>query len=445
MNFQNLPQVDKILNLKCFENALKPILAKITRDVLNSQRELLKAGKICANNDEIIKIIKEKYEFFKSKELKRVINATGIIMHTNLARSVIDTEILNRAKEAITSYSTLEYNIQDGKRGNRYDYIGSLLAALFDCEDALVVNNNASAVFLTLNTFAKDSQTIISRGELVEIGGSFRVPDVMNASGTQLCEVGTTNKTHIYDYKNAINENTKMLLKVHRSNFDIIGFTKDVSIGEISTLAKQNNLISYYDIGSGYVAELSHNLGKDEPNITKIMRSGVDLLSFSGDKLFGSVQSGIILGRHELIEKIRKNPLLRMLRVDKITLAILNESIKAYLNHEFKLITTINHINKNKDELLNLANFINSHLKKPLKILDTDTFVGAGSMPNKKYPSVALKIEGNAVKNEMLYRENGIIGRIENGAFLIDLRAILQKDIDELIIKINKIESEKWV
>lgn len=445
MSFQNLPQVDKILNLECFTNELKPVVANLAREILNTERNKIKQGLSSKNSDEIISEICQSYENFKAKELKRVINATGVVMHTNLARSVIDEQILNRAKEIITSYSTLEYSLKDGKRGNRYEYVGTLLAALFGCEDALVVNNNASAVFLVLNTFAKGGETVVSRGELVEIGGSFRVPDVMSASGTILHEVGTTNKTHLYDYENAINENTKMLLKVHRSNFDIVGFCESVDTAELSSLAKERNLIDYYDLGSGYVGELAHKLGKDEPSIAKIMQNGVSLISFSGDKLFGSVQSGIILGKRKLIAKLRKNQLLRMLRVDKITIAILCESIKAYLNKEFELLSTPKHINKSVAELENLAIFINKRLKKSLEIYQTQTFVGGGSLPNKTYPSLALKIKGDAIINEELYRKNGVIGRIENGAFLLDLRSILDKDIEILIEKIDQIESEKWV
>ncbi|WP_169777440.1 L-seryl-tRNA(Sec) selenium transferase [Campylobacter mucosalis] len=441
MSLNKLPQVDKILNLECFKTAIKPILANIIRDELEKQRELLKQGKDMLEFDKLTQLILQKYENFINKGLKRLINATGVVMHTNLARSVIDEQILSRAKDVITSYSNLEYNLNSGQRGNRYDYIGSLLSSLFGFEDALVVNNNASAVFLILNTFAKGGETIVSRGELVEIGGSFRVPDVMSASGSILKEVGTTNKTHLYDYENAINESTKMLLKVHRSNFDIVGFTQSVDISEISKLAKDRNLIEYYDLGSGYVGELNYNLGKDEPSIAKF--SKVSLVSFSGDKLFGSVQAGIILGKRELIAKLRKNALLRMLRVDKVTLAILSESVKAYLNKEFELITTIKHINKELSSLENLANLINQNLKTPLEIVKTNTFVGGGSLPNKTYPSIALKVAGEAILNESIYRAEGIIGRIENEAFLLDLRSILDKDVKELIEKIDKIESAK--
>ncbi|MBR8461618.1 L-seryl-tRNA(Sec) selenium transferase [Campylobacter sp. faydin G-140] len=439
MKFSELPQVDKILNLECFKGALKPILTAITHKILNEQRELLKSGKTALSKDEIIAKITDEYIKYEQSELKSLINATGVCMHTNLGRSVIDERLFERAKEIICSYSNLEYDLQTGERGNRYDYTSRLLSALFGCEDALIVNNNASAVFLVLNTFAKGGETIVSRGELVEIGGSFRVPDVMSASGTELVEVGTTNKTRLSDYENAINENTKMLLKVHRSNFDIVGFSQSVSDEQIATLGREKNLMSYYDLGSGYVGELPFGLGKDDPNVTKILKNGINLMSFSGDKLFGSVQCGIILGKREFIARLRKNQLLRMLRVDKVIISLFCESVKAYINKEFELITTMKQLYKSVDELTSLATNINANLACPCDVVQTLTFVGGGSLPNKTLPSVALKFGGNAQEIEAKFRACRVIGRIENGAFLLDLRSILDKDIKNLINIINKV------
>ncbi|MCD8213850.1 MAG: L-seryl-tRNA(Sec) selenium transferase [Campylobacter sp.] len=439
MDFKNLPQIDRILNLECFKDALKPILSQISRVVLNEQRELIKLGETALNQEQIIEKIASEYNAYKISQLTPIINATGVSIHTNLGRSVIDERIYERAKDIICSYSNLEYNLENGSRGNRYDYAAKLLRTLFGSEDALIVNNNASAVFLVLNTFAKGGETIVSRGELVEIGGNFRIPEVMNASGTVLKEIGTTNKTRLSDYENAINENTKMLLKVHRSNFDIVGFSDSVEASEISDLARQNNLLDYYDLGSGYVGELPYNLGKDEPAVDKILQSGVSLISFSGDKLLGSVQCGIILGKKELIARLRKNQLLRMLRVDKVIISLLCESAKAYINKEFSLITTLNELYKSTNELEILANLINENLAEPLEILTTQTFVGGGTMPNKKIPSIALVVKGNAKKNEQNFRAEGVIGRIENDKFLLDLRSVLQKDVKKLINIINKV------
>lgn len=442
-DFSSLPQIDKIINLQCFKNAPKPIIARIARDIINEQRELLIQEKNALNKEQIIAKITSEYENFKRKSLQRVINASGIVLHTNLGRSVIDESIYERAKSVICGYSNLEYDLQTGARSNRYDYSGALLSALFGCEDALIVNNNAAAVFLVLNTFAKNAQVIVSRGELVEIGGGFRIPEVMNASGAILNEIGTTNKTHLSDYENAINENTKMLLKVHRSNFQIQGFSSEASINELANLGKKHEILSYYDLGSGSYAPLNWGLERIQASTTKLLFSGVDLLSFSGDKLFGSVQAGIILANKNLIARLRSNQLLRMLRADKITLSLLCQSVMAYLKNENHLITTQKLINKSLNELESLANALisglNENAKKRAKIIKTSTFVGGGSLPNKQIPSIALKLSGNAKSLQAQFRAKNIIGRIENECFLLDLRALLDDDISALNLALNEI------
>lgn len=442
-DFSSLPQIDKIINLQCFKNAPKPIIARIARDIINEQRELLIQEKNALNKEQIIAKITSEYENFKRKSLQRVINASGIVLHTNLGRSVIDESIYERAKSVICGYSNLEYDLQTGARSNRYDYSGALLSALFGCEDALIVNNNAAAVFLVLNTFAKNAQVVVSRGELVEIGGGFRIPEVMNASGAILNEIGTTNKTRLSDYENAINENTKMLLKVHRSNFQIQGFSSEASINELANLGKKHEILSYYDLGSGSYAPLSWGLERIQASATKLLFSGVDLLSFSGDKLFGSVQAGIILANKNLIARLRSNQLLRMLRADKITLSLLCQNVMAYLKNENHLITTQKLINKSLDELESLANALISGLhenaKKRVKIIKTSTFVGGGSLPNKQIPSIALQLSGNAKSLQAQFRAKNIIGRIENECFLLDLRALLDDDISALNLALNEI------
>lgn len=442
-DFSSLPQIDKIINLQCFKNAPKPIIARIARDIINEQRELLIQEKNALNKEQIIAKITSEYENFKRKSLQRVINASGIVLHTNLGRSVIDESIYERAKSIICGYSNLEYDLQTGARSNRYDYSGALLSALFGCEDALIVNNNAAAVFLVLNTFAKNAQVIVSRGELVEIGGGFRIPEVMNASGAILNEIGTTNKTRLSDYENAINENTKMLLKVHRSNFQIQGFSSEVSINELANLGKKHEILSYYDLGSGAFGSLNWGLERIQASTTKLLFSGVDLLSFSGDKLFGSVQAGIILANKNLIARLRSNQLLRMLRADKITLSLLCQSVMAYLKNENHLITTQKLINKSLNELESLANALISGLhenaKKRVKIIKTSTFVGGGSLPNKQIPSIALQLSGKAKSLQAQFRAKNIIGRIENECFLLDLRALLDDDINALNLALNEI------
>ncbi|WP_297996850.1 L-seryl-tRNA(Sec) selenium transferase [uncultured Campylobacter sp.] len=528
-----LPKIDKIANAQEFQNCLRPQIIKIAQELIEQERQKALQGGELASESEIISLIKSRYEKFQNLSLKPLINATGVVLHTNLGRSVISAEILARAQKIITSYSNLEYDLSEGARGNRYDYIALLCSELFGAQDALVVNNNASAVFLVLNTFARGREVVVSRGELVEIGGSFRVSEVMANSGAKLVEIGTTNKTKLDDYEEAINENTAILMKVHRSNFKISGFNSSVSAAEVAALARRasqakreflalraasfknladlcggssdadgeilnsapnglslaagsanalnlnssepsakserfhgdsaggeseiskiypakfsmkkeesfNEIIDYYDLGSGYASELGFGLGKSEPSIFELLKSGVRLLSFSGDKLFGSVQCGIILGDRDLIARLRKNQLLRMLRVDKITLSLLAETIKAYINKEFHLITTIDQIHLSLDELRERAELVRSRIGVKSQIVPTTTFVGGGTMPGASYPSVALAILDGAdpQSTQAKFRAAGIIGRIEDDKFLLDFRSILKSDLQDLIKKIGEI------
>ena len=438
-NLRTLPQINKILNHKPFKDYNKGILARISRELLNSIRSNLKDEEI--NEEKIYAQINKNYKAFEKKALKPLINATGIVMHTNLGRSVIDEKSWQRAKQIACSYSNLEYDLESGSRGNRYDYTGYLLSTLFGCEDALVVNNNASAVFLVLNTFGKGGRCVISRGELVEIGGGFRVPEVMKESGAILAEVGTTNKTRLSDYENALDENTKMLVKVHRSNFDIVGFKQDTSLEEVASLAKERGIISYYDLGGGAASSLA--CFNSEPVPQKLIKTGVDLLSFSGDKLFGSVQAGIILGKKELIAKLRKNQLLRMLRSDKITLALLASTVLSYLDKDYNSVPTVFLLSRSTSELKSVAKRINNSCKNIASIIDTATFGGGGTLPNVKIQSVALAFKakkGQKIENlERDFRQKGVIGRIENECFLLDLRSVLPSDESALITAINSI------
>ena len=438
-NLRTLPQIDKILNHKPFKDYNKGILARISRELLNSIRSNLKDEEI--NEEKIYAQINKNYKAFEKKALKPLINATGIVMHTNLGRSVIDEKSWQRAKQIACSYSNLEYDLESGSRGNRYEFAGYLLSTLFGCEDALVVNNNASAVFLVLNTFGKGGRCVISRGELVEIGGGFRVPEVMKESGAILAEVGTTNKTRLSDYENALDENTKMLVKVHRSNFDIVGFKQDTSLEEVASLAKERGIISYYDLGGGAVSHLA--CFNSEPVPQKLIKTGVDLLSFSGDKLFGSAQAGIILGKKELIAKLRKNQLLRMLRSDKITLALLASTALSYLDKDYNSVPTVFLLSRSTSELKSVAKRINNSCKNIASIIDTATFGGGGTLPNVKIQSVALAFKtkkGQKIENlEREFRQKGVIGRIENQCFLLDLRSVLPSDESALITAINSI------
>ena len=435
---KSIPKVDKFITHKAFEGLSKTLITKISKEVIeNLRNNILNENIKEINEQSLISEVLQNYENLISPSLKSVINATGIIVHTNLGRSLLDENSLKKAIQIATTYNNLEYDLSEGKRGERYAHITKTLKALTNCEDAIVVNNNASAVFLILNTFCKNKEVVVSRGELVEIGGSFRVPEVMVQSGAILKEIGTTNKTHLKDYENAINEKTSMLMKVHKSNYSIEGFSSEVSFEEIVEVAQKNNIIDYYDMGSGHMIDLPYNLNKNEPSILEIMKYNPSLLSFSGDKLLGSVQTGIIIGKKELIEKIKKNQLLRMLRVDKITLALLEDTLNSYLKNDLEQIPTLKMLFASTETLEQRAIKLKEKIKDiySCEIIKTSTMVGGGTTPNKKIPSIALSLEYKNYKPnklEQLLRKKLIISRIENDKVLLDFRTIQENELEKL-------------
>ncbi len=440
---KSIPKVDKFISNKEFESMSLSLVSTISKRILQNLRKSILNNEINEFNEkELIKKVINEYDKITEPSLQKVINATGVIVHTNLGRSLINEKAFEAAKTVATSYNNLEYDLEKGKRGERYSHISKVICQTLGCEDVLIVNNNASAVFLILNTFAKNKEVVVSRGELVEIGGSFRVPDVMASSGAILKEIGTTNKTHLKDYENAINENTSMLMKVHKSNYSIEGFSSEVSFQDIIETANKNNLMNYYDMGSGHLIDLPYGLDQSEPSVLKYMQYNPSLLSFSGDKLLGSVQAGIIVGKKKYINQLKKNQLLRMLRVDKITLALLEENVKSILLGNLEDIPTLNMLFKGVEELKKNANILKESLNNicETKVLETKTVIGGGTTPNKKIPTIALSLK---IKNykpnkiEKLLRAKNIIGRIENEEFLLDFRTIQDEDI-ELIKNIIK-------
>ncbi len=438
---RGIPKIDKIVQDSCFHGYNQKLLLKISKEKVEKLREdLINNKNKTVDKEELVQDIDSAYKAVFAPSLKPLINATGVILHTNMGRSLISEEIIKRAMPVICNYSNLEYNLEIGCRGERYEHVNNHLKTLLDVEDVLVVNNNASAVFLILNTFAKNKEVIVSRGELVEIGGSFRIPEVMSQSGAILREVGATNKTKLSDYVTAINENTKMLMKVHQSNFSIEGFSEDTPYEKLKELVDKNNLLDYYDLGSGYIPILPYNLGQKEPSLIEILKSNPSLISFSGDKLFGSVQAGIIAGKKSLIDKLKKNQLLRMLRVDKITLSLLEETIKSYLKEEFEQIPTLSMLFTSTDELKQRAQNIQKQIGDNLcEVIESKTVMGGGTLPNRKFPTIALHVKGKAEELERKFRKKLIIGRIENDKFLLDFRSILPKTDKELSEKIKEI------
>lgn len=440
---KSIPKVDKFCSKEEFKKLSQALVSSISKDVLQNLREDILNKKISSINEEnLINLVLKEYENITKPSLQKVINATGVIIHTNLGRSLINENTFDKIKEIATSYNNLEYDLKEGKRGERYSHISKVLCEVVGCEDVLIVNNNASAVFLILNTFAKNKEVIVSRGELVEIGGSFRVPEVMSNSGAILKEVGATNKTHLRDYEDNISDETSMLMKVHKSNYSIEGFTSEVSFEDIVKVAKKNNIIDYYDMGSGHLIDLPYGLAQNEPSVLKYMQADPSLISFSGDKLLGSVQAGIIVGKKELIAKLKKNQLLRMLRVDKITLALLEENVKSILLGKYEEIPTLKMLFTTNEKLKQNAAKLKEEIKDIVEteIIETQTVIGGGTTPNKKIPTIALALK---IKNykpnkiEKLLRNKNIIGRIENEKFLLDFRTI---DINEIQLIKNAIK-----
>jgi len=370
--------------------------------------------------------------------LRPVINATGVILHTNLGRAPIAEAALQHVVEVSRGYSNLEFDLATGERGKRDAHVNRLFAQLFKATgrevSTIVVNNNAAAVLLALNALAEGGEVIVSRGELVEIGGSFRIPDVMAKSGAMLREVGTTNRTRIGDYAQAINEHTKLLLRVHRSNFQIVGFTEQPSLDELAALARKHKIPVMEDLGSGELFDLREAGIHGEPMIADSLRAGIDIVTYSGDKLLGGPQAGLISGGPELVKRIRSNPLFRALRVDKMFYAALEATLVAYLREDYDSIPTLRMMRVSEDDLQRRAGNIASQLRLTspaleVEVVETLSVLGGGSAPGATLPSRAVAVRvPNVSADELLERlrawETPIIARVEDDRVLLDLRTV---------------------
>lgn len=452
--FKKIPQVEEILKNSRIEELdySRTLKTKATRDVLEDIRNKIiqckedEVEKLSTEiNDEniIIKVEERLYREF-SPSLLKVINGTGTILHTNLGRSLLDDSIKEDIWNIISSYSNLEYDIAEGKRGSRYSHVTKMIKLLFGVEDALIVNNNASAVFLVLNTFAKDKEAIVSRGELVEVGGAFRIPSVMAMSGANLVEVGSTNKTRVEDYEEAITEETAVLMKVHTSNYKLIGFTDAVSNRELKELGDKYDIPVMEDLGSGVYFNMEEYGLPHEPTISESIKSGIDLITFSGDKLLGGPQAGIIVGKKEYIDKMKKNQILRALRVDKFTLAALECTIRMYFDEEKakKHIPTIRMITLTPEELFERAQVLKSKIDRRdsrinIYIEDGKSTVGGGSMPGEEFDSKVIVLTGDGltadkIEEALRLSSSHIIGRIKDDKYMLDLRTLNDKDFDRI-------------
>jgi L-seryl-tRNA(Ser) seleniumtransferase len=387
--------------------------------------------------EQLIHRVSSNLEQSQQFALTQVINATGIVLHTGLGRAPLSSRALNAIAQASSGYTALEIDLRGGERSQRVDVVRRQLSELIGSESATVVNNNAAALLITLSTLAAGKEVIVSRGELIEIGGSFRLPEIMAASGSQLREVGTTNKTRLADYSAAVNDATGLLLKIHPSNYQITGFTQSVSLAELVALGRARQLPVIHDIGSGALLDLtSLGLG-EEPVARDSVDAGADLVLFSGDKLLGGPQAGVIAGRRQLIERIERNPLARALRVDKLTLAALSATLSSlrHLETAVREIPLWMMIATTTEELHQRARIIADQVKSQttgsrVEIAATTAYLGAGSLPNQELASVALSVAGpNASEQEIAQRlRTGtppVVGRLERGCVIIDLRAVL--------------------
>jgi len=425
---RNLPKIDKLLADEYFCELNQQLLKISARNILESIREDVKNGKEVPEYASILSSIKDDYSDIMRGSLYKVINATGVTIHTNLGRSPIDKSALNEAFEIVSGYSNLEYDIAKGKRGDRYHHTSDYLRLLTGAEDAVIVNNNAAAVFIILNTFAKNKEVIVSRGELVEIGGSFRVPDVMNRSGAKLREVGTTNKTRQSDYAEAVSQKTAMVMKVHKSNYEIVGFSEEASLDDVVSVAKENDVISYYDAGSGLFDKILPDSICDDITIPQITARGFDIVSFSGDKMLGGCQAGIIVGSKELIKKIKKNPMMRMLRVDKLTLSLLQTIFRSYIEGIQGTIPVNKMLAESTEALKAKAEKLAKLLPCECSIENIKSTIGGGSCPLSEIDSygVSPHTGKKAMTAERLLRKAAtpVIARIADDKIILDVRTI---------------------
>lgn len=463
--FRMIPAVDRLLDnpeiKDISEDYPRNLILRAINEILSETRKGIEKGAIIKESnaldmDVIISLIKERLEILSRPSLRNVINATGVVIHTNLGRSILADQVIDKFRAISGGYSNLEYDLEKGKRGSRYSHVEGLLKELTGAEAAMVVNNNAAAVLLTLETMASGKEVIISRGELVEIGGSFRIPDVMKKSGAIMVEVGATNKTHLRDYEEAITPETAVILKVHKSNFQIVGFNEEVERAALVELGKKYNIPVVDDLGSGSFIDLSKYGMAWEPTVQQVLEAGVDLVTFSGDKLLGGPQAGIIIGKKKLVEKIKKNQLARALRIDKLTLLALEETLNIYRDERKALetIPTLKMISQSHESLKAKAR----RLLRMIKIKDgnnfkVDTFdgvsmVGGGALPLMELHTRLLrltpfKMTAHSIIETLKHFDPPIIVRVEQDKVLLDVRTIQDKELKIVATAINSLNSNR--
>jgi L-seryl-tRNA(Ser) seleniumtransferase len=433
----SLPELDDV-PLVVVKNSVRDILAEIRERVLAGEKISPESFQLST----LLPVICDRIHKEQQPRFRRVINCTGVIIHTNLGRSILPKSTMDKLYEAGSRYSNLEFDLEAGTRGSRYSHVEKLLCQLTGAEAGLVVNNNAAAVLIVLETLAKNREVIVSRGQLVEIGGSFRIPDVMARSGATLVEVGATNRTHPRDYENGVTEDTALLLKVHCSNFRIIGFTQEVDLPSLVEIGRQNKISVMEDLGSGCFVDLSRFGLEKEPTVQEVVGSGVDVVTFSGDKLLGGPQAGIILGKKEIIDQIKKNPVNRALRIDKFTLSGLESILRLYLDEEKALqqIPTLDMIATPVEVVKRRAGRLARRVRKELsgscKVSTCEVMsrVGGGAMPEQNLSSMAVVIEPHKMTVSCLEQalrqlEVPVIGRVEEDRLLLDMRTVADDEV----------------
>jgi len=455
---RQLPSVNELLRTPQLQTALsglsRPFATEVIRQTLGRARQEILATPADRlpmqwDREAFLHTVAEALEAARRPALKRVINATGVVIHTNLGRSPLSETAQAAILEAARSYSNLEYDLEQGMRGSRQALLEELLTELTGAEAALVVNNNAAAVMLALNTLAAGREVIISRGQLVEIGGSFRMPEIMAVSGAILKEVGTTNKTYLRDYEQAITSNTALLLKVHPSNFRILGFTREVSLADLVALGRRYGLPVMEDLGSGCLVDLSRFGLEKEPTVQDTVAAGPDLVTFSGDKLLGGPQAGVILGRREVVERLKNNPQMRALRPDKLTLAGLEATLRLYLEEPRAVaqLPTLAMITRPLAEVERQAKRLARKIKQTfagrfqVDIRESIARVGGGALPQEPLPSRALALTlpplaAHQLEARLRRSSPPVIARVEHDTLLLDVRTLLPHDQPALLAKV---------
>ena len=442
--YRSIPKVDALLENEAIIAGIEYYGRDIVMDAIRVETEALRAFIGSCDSEEkakaqiasLVEQVLLRAEKMLAPNMKKIVNATGTVLHTNLGRAPISKKHMEHIAEIATGYSNLEYDLEAGKRGERYAHFEELLCKITGAEAAMAVNNNAAAVMLILSSLGKGGEVVVSRGELVEIGGKFRIPDVMEQSGATLVEVGTTNKTHYADYENAITENTAALLKVHTSNYRIVGFTETVGIDKLVELSDKHEIPIIEDLGSGVLLDLSKYGITYEPTVQDSIKAGADVVSFSGDKLLGGPQAGIIVGKKKYIDKMKKNQLTRALRIDKFTAATLEVVLKEYLSEARAIanIPVLQMITKSKEDLLKEARKLKRYLTAlkldaELAIENCESQIGGGSLPLERLASYAVTIKPNKIttaelENRMRFLSVPIIPRVQDDKIYLDVRTL---------------------